>query len=170
MATFESFGINADTNELPQDEYEVLPEGTYDVQIIQSKLGPTKDKTGVILSLTYAVIAPEQYRKRQVFDVINLRNKNSQATEIGLRNLGKLERAIGLVGRKGLDDSQLIGGVLSIRLGIEAAHDGYEARNRVKSYGHSDAAPIPTAASVSAQSSAAVPQASATMAKKPWEV
>jgi hypothetical protein len=64
--------------------------------------------------------------------MINIKNPNPQAEEIGRQQLGEIMRAIGLA--KVSDTDQLIGGSLSIKLKITPANGNYDASNSVSGF------------------------------------
>ena len=154
----ETFNVN----DLPQNErgsFDPLPEGWYTVKVSGAELKDTKSGTGQYISVRYDVLGPT-HQGRVVFGMLNIRNQNPKAEEIGRQQLGELMRAIGLTSVT--DTDQLIGGTLSIKLAIRQ-QEGYEPSNDVKAYkaegGSMQAAPA------SPQQQQAAPAASAT---PPW--
>ena len=126
-------GQEFDVNSLPQSEsnFDTLPAGWYDVNITGAELKATKDGTGSYINVKYAVTGPT-HQGRVVFGMLNLKNKNPKAEEIGRQQLGELMRACGLA--RVTDSDQLIGGRCSIKLAIRAADGQYEAQNEVKGW------------------------------------
>ena len=125
----ETFNVN----DLPQSEqgnFEPLPAGWYSVKITGAELKTTKSGTGQYISVRYDVTGPT-HQGRVVFGMLNIRNQNPKAEEIGRQQLGELMRAIGLTSVQ--DTDQLIGGALSIKLAIRQ-QEGYEPSNDVKAY------------------------------------
>lgn len=125
-------GQEFDVNTLPQSEsnFDPLPAGWYDVNITGAELKDTKDGTGNYINVKYSVTGPT-HQGRVVFGMLNLKNKNPKAEEIGRQQLGELMRACGLA--RVTDSDQLIGGRCAIKLNVET-QEGYEPRNNVKGF------------------------------------
>ena len=133
-------------DELPQSsgDFSPLPEGWYTAVIHSADIKNTKDGTGQYIAVRYDITGPT-HQGRVVYGNVNIKNKSSQAEEIGRQALGGIMRAIGL---PRVDDTdQLIGGNLQIKLSIRT-QEGYEPSNDVRQYKAIDgAAPMPTASS-----------------------
>lgn len=125
-------GQEFDVNSLPVSEnnFDPLPAGWYDVNITGAELKSTKDGTGNYINVKYSVTGPT-HQGRVVFGMLNLKNKNPKAEEIGRQQLGELMRACGLA--RVTDSDQLIGGRCAIKLSVET-QEGYEPRNNVKGF------------------------------------
>jgi hypothetical protein len=124
----ESFDINSIPEQ--QNDFSPLPEGWYNAVINKAEIRDTKDKTGQYVAVRYDVTGPT-HQGRVVFGNINIKNKSTQAEEIGRQALGSIMRAIGL---SRVDDTdQLIGGALQIKLSIRT-QEGYEPTNDVRGY------------------------------------
>jgi hypothetical protein len=105
-----------------------------------------------------------------VFSNLNIKNASAKAEEIGRQQLGDIMRAIGLA--KVTDTDQLIGGNVSVKLGIRASRTDektgktYEASNEVKAYRAINGGAAPA---FQAPAPAAAPAASApAKAAPPW--
>ena len=147
-----------DVNDLPeqQNNFDPLPEGWYNVTVAGAEIKPTKDKTGQYIAVRYDVTGPT-HQGRVVFGNINIKNKSTQAEEIGRQQLGSLMRAIGLA--RVDDTDQLIGGNLQIKLATRT-QEGYEPTNDVRGYKAIEGGMLPTAsapAAAPAQGSPATP-------------
>lgn len=125
-------GQEFDVNTLPVSEnnFDPLPAGWYDVNITGAELKDTKDGTGNYINVKYSVTGPS-HQGRVVFGMLNLKNRNPKAEEIGRQQLGELMRACGLA--RVTDSDQLIGGRCAIKLNVET-QEGYEPRNGVKGF------------------------------------
>lgn len=125
-------GQEFDVNSLPVSEnnFDPLPAGWYDVNITGAELKDTKDGTGNYINVKYSVTGPT-HQGRVVFGMLNLKNKNPKAEEIGRQQLGELMRACGI--SRVTDSDQLIGGRCAIKLTVET-QEGYEPRNNVKGF------------------------------------
>lgn len=111
-------GQEFDVNTLPQSEsnFDPLPAGWYDVNITGAELKDTNDRTGNYINVKYSVTGPT-HQGRVVFGMLNLKNKNPKAEEIGRQQLGELMRACGLA--RVTDSDQLIGGRCAIKIAIK---------------------------------------------------
>ena len=120
--------------DLPEQDlgdFSPIPEGTYTAIIKSADLSPTKDGTGQYIKMRLDVTGPT-HTGRVLFSNLNIRNKSSAAETIGRQQLGSIMKAIGLA--KVEDTDQLIGGVVSIKVGIRPADGQYQAQNEIKSY------------------------------------
>ena len=164
----ETFGVD----DLPQSDrnYELIPEGWYNVTITKAELGTTKAGTGQKIDIRYDIVGPTQ-QGRVIFQAVNIRNQSQKAEEIGRQQLGEIMRAIGLA--KVEDTDQLVGGQLCIKIKIKQPTDkdkaaGYtENKNEVAGYKAvgGGSVPLPNAAPA-----AAAPAATSAPggAKPPW--
>lgn len=149
-----------DLPEQEQGNFDPIPEGTYQVQIKSADLSPTKDGTGQYIKLRLDVTGPT-HTGRVLFSNLNIRNKSSQAEVIGRQQLGSIMKAIGLATVQ--DTDQLIGGNLTVKVGIRAASGDYAAQNEIKGYSSSSQ---PSAQASMPQTSSA-PQSTG-KAAPPW--
>lgn len=153
-----SFGQSFVAEELPQsNNYDPVPEGWYNVVVHSAELKPTKDGSGQYINIRYDITGPT-HQGRVIYDIINIKNKSSQAEEIGRQQLGNLMRSIGLA--KVDDTDELIGGNIQIKVGIRQ-QEGYEPTNNVKGY-KALSGSIPTQPKVETQDS------SSSKAAPPW--
>jgi hypothetical protein len=142
------FDFNPDDYE-PQSDSAVLPAGDYAAAIVHSEIKSNKAGTGRYLNLSLEILDGE-HAGRRVWDLLNLWNTNTQAQDIARRTLKSITVA---VDRPGTSNAcELHGLPIGIRLGIEPAQNGYEAKNKVKKYFPIDGqatqmapAPAPTA-------------------------
>ena len=119
-------------DDLPVSQcFEPLPEGWYTATITNAEIKTTKAGNGQYINVKYTIIGPT-HQGRMVFGMVNIKNPNPKAEEIGRQQLGEIMRAIGL--SKVSDTDQLIGGSLSIKLKITPANGDYEASNNVSSF------------------------------------
>ena len=122
-----------DVNELPQGDsnYELVPAGWYNATITKAEIKSTKAGTGQYIAIRYDITGPS-HQGRVCFGNLNIKNPNSQAEEIGRKQLGEVMRAIGLA--RVTDTDQLIGGSLQIKISIKEADGQYEASNEIKGF------------------------------------
>lgn len=102
MATLEN-EFNAD--EIPEDDhsFDPIPAGEYLMQVIESDVVETKNKTGYQLVLTLEVI-DGPHANRRVWDRLNIRNQNPDAQRIAQRSLADLCLAIGISSLRNTED------------------------------------------------------------------
>lgn len=152
-----------DVNELPESDsnYDLVPAGWYDAIINKAEIKNTKAGTGQYIAIRYDITGPS-HQGRVVFGQLNIKNPNSQAEEIGRKQLGEVMRAIGLA--RVTDTDQLIGGNLQIKVGIKEADGQYEASNQIKGYKAINGSQPPMPVSTPAQSAPAAQASSA----PPW--
>ena len=119
-------------SELPEstNDFAPIPEGFYDVTIQGAELCNTKAGTGQYINLKLNVTGPS-HQGRLIFSMLNIRNQNPKAEEIGRQQLGSVCRAIGLTQIS--DTDQLIGGSMSVKVTISKSEQ-YGDRNEVKAY------------------------------------
>lgn len=125
-----NLGGTFDPNEVPErdNNFDCLPAGTYDAQITDSVVVPTKDQRGRILKLTWEVIAG-QLANRKFFQNLNIQNPSPKAQEIAQRDLADICEA---TGAGTISDSQdLHYKPCSVRIAIEK-QKGYDDKNVVK--------------------------------------
>jgi hypothetical protein len=112
--------------------FEMLKPGWYACTIIECAMRPTK--AGVdALAITYEVSADRhpEVAGRKIFDNLNVYHENEKPREISRRNLSAILQAIGVTSD---DTDDMLGGQLLIKVGIQAASGGYDARNKVDGY------------------------------------
>lgn len=152
--------LNFNASEIePSSSFDPIPAGDYSVYCSSAEIKDTKDGTGKYISCRFTVYEGE-FNGRLIFQNITIKNRSEKATEIGKRDLSAFCRAVGVFTPK--DTSELTDKPLVIKVGIQPASDGYEARNNVKAYkgaGENVAQPI------APKPAPAVPVA----AKKPWQ-
>lgn len=94
--------------DVPEDErnFDILPAGDYQCQIIASDVKPTKDHASTgneFLELTIEVIAGPAER-RKLWDRINIKNANADAQRIAQRTLADLCLAVGVSTLRNTED------------------------------------------------------------------
>lgn len=119
-------------DEVPEDEFTVLPEGEYTAQIIRSEMKETRSGTGMYLELRVQIL-DDPYTGRLVFDRLNLVNENDTAVKIAQRTLADICKALGLE-ESPEDSEELHGQEFTVVLTVEEETDSFPAQNRVKKY------------------------------------
>lgn len=149
--------LQFDANQVkPQEAFEPVPKGWYNLRITESETKPTKDGTGALLALTIEVI-DGNYVNRKIFDRLNLWNANPVASEIAQRRLSAYCHATGVMQ---LQDSQQLHGIpFKGRVSIREDKTGqYEPSNEIKDVKHIN---DPAGTSPTAQQGFTPPQAPA---------
>ena len=143
-----------------QNNFEPIPAGWYTATIASAELKDTKAGTGQYINVRYDITGPA-YEGRVVFGMLNIRNQNPQAEQIGHQQLGELMRAIGIAAVQ--DTDQLIGGNCMIKVKVRAATEQYDASNEVSGWRamEGSAAPKPQASQPAEQAAPAK--------KAPWQ-
>ncbi|KAB1068883.1 DUF669 domain-containing protein [Methylobacterium planeticum] len=162
-------GNTFDPNEVPEDErsFEPMPEGDYNVQIVESEIAPTKSG-GDMLKLTLEVI-DGQFANRKVWDNLNIRNSNAVAQGIAQRALADICAA---TNTGPITDSEELHfkpfvATLKIEPSRTVGDRTYDARNGVKRYKARGGQP-PAGKSAPAQRTAAASLPPAQRSARPW--
>ena len=117
---------------LPEAQnFDVLPVGVYTVQIEKCEATPTKDATGIYLNLQMRVHSGD-FANRIIFSMINIKNNSDRAVQIGLGQLRQLALACDI--HAITDTDNFINKIVDVKVKIQAAKDGYDAKNVVSSY------------------------------------
>lgn len=147
----------------PSSDFNPIPAGAYQVQVVSVEPRTTKAGTGEYLACRLDVIGPT-HQGRVLWSNINFRNPNPTAQQIGQQQLGELMRANGI----GLleDTDQLIGGLLMAKVSI--SNDAqYGQRNEVKQI-KANAEERPAPAKQPPKAAAEPAAATSAAAKPPW--
>jgi hypothetical protein len=127
--------LNFDARQVePQQSFEPIPAGWYNMMIVDSEMKPTSNGQGAYLQLTLKVV-DGQYAGRQVFDRLNLQNQNPVATEFAYRRLSAYCHATGVIQ---VQDSQQLHGIpLKARVSVRTDSTGqYDPSNEIKAVRH----------------------------------
>lgn len=143
-------------------DFEPIPSGTYQVQVVSVEPKTTKAGTGEYLACRLDVIGPTN-QGRVLWSNINYRNPNPTAQNIGQQQLGELMRAMGV----GLleDTDQLIGGMLTAKVTI-SDDERYGRRNEVKGLKAETEMPPPK---TEAKAAPPVAEKASASSKPPWK-
>lgn len=129
------------------NDFAPLTPGWYPAEIEKAGVAKTKDETGSYLKVQFTVLG-DKYNGRKVFTNINLKNKSSDAENIGRRELATLCSVVGIPGLQ--SSQQLIGQILQIRTAVQAAKGDYPAGTVVKGYKAAGAVAQPPASATGA--------------------
>ena len=157
-----NLNFNAE-NVQPQESFEPIPAGWYEVMIVESEMKATKAGTGQYLQLRMDIV-DGPYKNRVLFERLNLDNPNSTAVEIAQRTLSAICHATGVLQPR--DSSDLHNIPLRVKVSVRPAGNGHDANNDIKGYESSSGASAPA---VTTKPKAAVQPAAGGAQKKPWE-
>ena len=159
MSSIFGDGIDTTKIEAPQNSFEPLAPGKYDVIITKWESKPNRHNTGMYLKLTLEVTSAHGCG-RLLWVFLNLKNQNPVAEEIAKRELKQIGDAIGITNFvEGVED-QLLNQSLSVKVAVDGD------RNKVKGYyklGTQSPAAQPAPATPSQPAAAATEQS-----KIPW--
>lgn len=159
-------GATFDPGSVPADDrnFDTIPAGTYQAQIVESSVVDTKKAGGKMLKLTWEVVSGP-YERRKFFGQINIVNQSAEAQRIGQRELADICEATGSGAIS--DSEQLHYKPCSVRIAIEK-QEGFDDKNvvkRVKPLGN--VTPMQRQAPAAQQHSAPVQQKAAA-GTRPW--
>lgn len=164
-------GDTFDPTAVPERErnFDPVPAGNYDAQIVESEVADTKNRDGKILKLTWEIIAGP-YERRKVFQNLNISNKSAQAQEIAHRDLADICEATGVGAVR--DSVDLHHRPATIRVAIEKSEQ-YGDKNVVKGTkaigGGATVTPMRAAPAPARSAPApAAPPARAAAGSRPW--
>ena len=115
----------------PADGFDPLPAGEYPVMIEEAEVKLTRAGTGQYLKLRFSVIG-ESYTNRKLFSNINLNNPSAKATEIGIREMSALGRAVGL--QQITDSADLLQKTLLVKVKVTPGDGQNPPDNAVMAY------------------------------------
>lgn len=122
--------FNSDEVE-PNQGFEVLPKGKYVAAIVASEMKATKKGDGKYLELKMEILEGE-YKKRILFDRLNLDNPNQQAVNIANGTLSAICKATGVLIVS--DSAQLHNLPMLVDVRCKKDKESDEIRNEVKGY------------------------------------
>ncbi len=109
----------------------LMPKGRYIVICEKSEVKPTQKGTGHVLLLVFSVVEGE-YKKKKIFDYVNIQNENPVAQRIGQQHLAAFCNAVGI---SQLDNSfQLHGIPVEVEVGVKEGTNGFEAKNVIRGF------------------------------------
>lgn len=123
-------GFDADTVE-PVNDFDPIPAGKYVAIIIDSQEKPTSSGTGSYLELTFQIIEGE-YRNRQLWARLNLKNPSEMAVKIARGQLSSICKAVNVPKPKDSVDLHNLPMVIKVKL--VRRKDTDELTNEVKGF------------------------------------
>jgi hypothetical protein len=149
-------GFDASTVE-PNVGFDPVPAGDYICMMTESMFKDTKNKDGEFLQCTWEVVDGD-YKKRLLFDRLNLKNKNETAVKIAMSTLSAICHAVGVLRPK--QSEELHGKPVLLTVALEERNDKPGAfSNVVKRYSEPNAK----------AASPATPAKATDAAKPPWK-
>lgn len=139
-------GQHFDPADVPpsDNDYDLLPNGSYEAQITESEVALTKAGNGQMLNLTWTIVNGP-FTNRKVWQRLNIQNQSHDAQRIGQQQLAAICEATGAGAIS--DSEELHFRPCLISVGVEKDKTGeYQDKNkvtRVKPLGGSAAAPRP---------------------------
>jgi hypothetical protein len=156
-----SFDFNvADYGSDDNRSYDVLPEGKYDVIVLEAKEKTTK-KGDRAIEITFQVLEG-QYRERLLWETLNLWNSSDQARTIARDRLSSICKACNAPAATSTD--VLLGRRMQVSVGRRMNDFRGKEENHIKAF---TAKPLHQHATP-AQSAAVVPRYPADANAKPW--
>lgn len=131
MENLKSFNI--DWNNIKEDSYQLLPEGTYAGNITRTEVKTSKNGSGQYVNLEVTLLGASGVKGRKVFDICMLSHKNPAAVNVGAKKLKSIADSIGLDITEVESFSEFIGKPLGVKLSIEENAE-YGDKNRIKSF------------------------------------
>lgn len=160
--------FNPDT--VPEDErdFDLIPDGIYIGQFVDSELVPTRAGDGQRLNLTGEIVEG-QCARRKVWEGLNIIHPSAQAQEISQRTLKTICAAVGHIGVLS-DSADLHFKPMRFRIGHEDAKGAYKAKNVIKGYEPLGGVNRPASVATSQPEPQRAPaQAAAGGASRPWK-
>jgi hypothetical protein len=130
MAFLDS-AIKVDEIEETTPDFQPLPPGWYDAQIVNSEIKTTKAGTGKYIQLQIEILGPT-HSGRMIWDRLNFDNPSATAVSIAKAAIKALCKATNVAELS--DTEQLHGKPFSCKLAIRPAQGEWEASNDVKAY------------------------------------
>lgn len=133
------FDSGFDADQVPEDKFSPLPEGSYTVVITESELKATKSGDGQYIKTTMQVVDGEQ-KGRLIWGSYNIKHPNPETVRIATRQLADVCQAVGVPRPK--NSGELHNKPFVIDVKVEERKDSPgEYQNRIKKYRPCGAAP-----------------------------
>ena len=154
--------LNFDASTIdPTNTFDAIPAGEYEVIITDSTLKATKDGTGQYLELKLE-IQSGQYHGRNLWDRLNLQNRNATAVQIAQRQLSQICHATGVM--QVAESSMLHNRPMIAKVAVRQ-EPGRDPSNEVKGYRTANANVAAAGAAFQRPAAPAAPQAASV---PPW--
>lgn len=83
-----------DLTNVRESSFDLIPAGNYNVVLDTAQIKETKDGTGEYINCKFVIVGGD-HDDRILFHMFNIKNKNAQATEIGLSQLKSFMKCAG---------------------------------------------------------------------------
>lgn len=140
MADMQDLNFDARTVE-PNEPFDAIPAGEYDVVIVSSSIEPTKSGTGRFLKLELQILGG-QFQNRKLWDRLNIWNQNAQAVQIAKGTLSAICRAVNVMAPR--NSEELHNKPLRCRVVVEDGQNPGEKWNAIKGYKSRHSGGVPT--------------------------
>lgn len=161
-------GFEFDPASAPVDDrnFDPLPSGQYEAEIVASDVRDTKSGNGRLLALTWKIVTGP-YENRQIWQNVNIMHENAQAQEIGQKQLRGVCDALGIAAVRDTDDLHFKPAIIVV--GVQKNDPTRNEVKQVKPLGGVAASPAPRTAPPR-QASAPQPQqrAAGGSGSAPW--
>jgi hypothetical protein len=146
-----------------QDEFTPIPPGEYEVQIVDSDVTLAKSSGNKMAVFTFSVIGPT-HQNRKLFDRFVIGN------DVAMSRLKTMAKVAGHKNPNFIKDTEeLHGGKLRVRVKIEEARDGYDAKNVIQSFKPLNGLTSPVQESPAPPQSQPQAEKPKTQQKFPWD-
>lgn len=121
-------GFDFDPSTVPADDrnFDPLPPGQYEAEIVASEVRDTKSGNGRLLALTWKIVRGP-HEGRQIWQNLNIQHDNAQAQDIGQKQLRGVCDAIGVAAIRDSEDLHFKPAIITVGVQKNDA-----SRNEVK--------------------------------------
>ena len=106
----------------PRDDFELVPPGIYDLEILSVEDKPNSKNTGEFTTISFKIISGE-HASRRVWAHYNLGHEKQQVSDIAQKEITPLFRAAG-INHEELDTDYLVGERANAKVFIESTDRG----------------------------------------------
>lgn len=124
-----------DPSEVDDVDFELLPEGTYRLAVVDGELKTTRAGTGKYVAIALQVVTGP-HKDRRIFDNFNVENPNPKAAQIGRAEFKRFLAALGITTAVDLGPAffaRLSGKTVEAKVVQELGNDNVN-RNKVDKY------------------------------------
>jgi hypothetical protein len=127
--------------------FDLIPDGWYMAEIVNSEMKQTKKGDGSYISLRFKLDGNPKFDGRQLFCNLNIDNPNEKAVEIAQRQLGEIMDCCGI--QEVNDSEELHGKPMLIKVRTRKGSGDYDDQNEIKGFKPANGS-VPSAAATSA--------------------
>jgi hypothetical protein len=159
-----SFDLDVAIANLPEpDDYEPIPEGTYQAHIIEATTSVPKSGNGKMLKLLWEIVSGE-YEKRRIYQYVCYEHSNPDTQRFAQQMLKSICWALGMFDGSLKDTDKLIFQPMSVKVGISKGDGDFGPSNKIKRV----IIPKDAPRAANDNTAAANDNAPAPKIKKPW--